>query len=111
MEKILTFLVSDVSTLAEDESNLPTTFHLAQNYPNPFNPQTTIEFGLPGSELVTLTIFDIRGRIVDQMINQIQYTAGNHDITWNGQAYSTGTYFYRLNAGEYSEIRKMTLIR
>ncbi len=111
MEKILTFLISDVSTLAENESNFPTTFNLAQNYPNPFNPQTTIEFSLPGSELVTLTVFDVRGRIVDQMIKQIRYNAGNHNITWSGEKYSTGSYFYRLDAGEYSEIRKMILIR
>ena len=111
MKNVMNFLTSDVSALAEQPSNHPHEFYLAQNYPNPFNPHTTIEFSLARNELITLTVFDIRGRLVDQQINQFPYNAGNHHITWNGTSYSSGTYFYRLDAGEFSEIRKMTLLR
>ncbi len=111
MERILSFLYSDVSNLADRNIVQPTVFNLAQNYPNPFNPQTTIEFSLPREELVTLTVFDIRGRVIDQALKEIRFAAGNHNVTWDGRAHSTGTYFYRLEAGEYGAVRKMTLVR
>ncbi len=93
----------------------PEQYRLAQNYPNPFNPSTKIRYALPESVPVRLAVYDIRGRQVRTLINARQ-TAGQHAVTWDGKnmegrQVSTGIYFYRLTAGEYTRMRKMLLVR
>lgn len=102
----------DVET---DENNIPDDFHLAQNYPNPFNPSTKIEFSLPITARVTISIFNILGQETATIIDEIK-PAGNYSITWNGvdaygQKASSGIYFYRINANEYTESKKMALVQ
>ena len=99
-----------VFSLSTEESEQAETFQLHQNYPNPFNPATTISFYLPQSEEVTLTIFDITGRRVTTLVNK-PMNAGTHTQTFNASALSSGIYFYRLDAGSYSDVQKMTLIK
>lgn len=103
----------------EDEAPLPDDYSLSQNYPNPFNPSTTISYHLPAASSVTLTLFDILGRKVATIIDRVQ-EAGNHRITINTADTRTfsdlnelpsGVYFYRLQAGEFSSTRKMTLLK
>ena len=94
---------------------VPEHFALHQNYPNPFNPVTTIEYDLPEGGLVKLAIIDILGRQVVQLTNEHQ-TAGYKSVRWNGQnnsgkSVSTGVYFYLLESGKHSAIRKLVILK
>jgi len=98
-----------------DEENLPKIFELSQNYPNPFNPMTTIEFGLPTAVPVRLTIYDVAGRLVSTLVDG-PLAAGHHRLQWRGvddrqQALASGVYFYRIDAGDFNQIRRMMLVR
>ncbi len=86
------------------------TYNLEQNFPNPFNPTTMISYRLSGVNQVTMKIYDVVGREVATLINQ-QQAEGEYHVTFNASALSSGIYFYRLNAGNYSEMKKMVLIK
>jgi hypothetical protein len=88
----------------------PGRFELCQNYPNPFNPSTTIRYGLPNRSHVTLTVFNILGQQVTILQNAEQ-DAGYHEVRFDGSGLSSGLYFYRLQAGEHVQTRKLLLIR
>jgi N-acetylneuraminic acid mutarotase len=90
--------------------NIPAEFNLAQNYPNPFNPSTKISFGLPKSSHVTITVSDISGRELEILTDK-EYNAGMHEIQFNGSNYSSGIYLYKIQAGNYSAVKKMVLIK
>ena len=85
---------------------------LHQNYPNPFNPVTNIKFELPANYngLVTFKIYDITGREVAKLLNQ-NMTSGSHSVTWDASSFATGVYFYKLSAGDFSEVKRMILIK
>jgi hypothetical protein len=85
-------------------------FELSQNYPNPFNPSTTITFGIPTAATVSIKIYDIVGREVAHVLNGHR-SAGYHSIVVNASRLTSGIYFYRITAGEYSSIKKMMLLR
>ncbi|RLA40867.1 MAG: flagellar basal body rod modification protein, partial [Gammaproteobacteria bacterium] len=110
------YSASGVFTAIEDEDQLvPQEFSLEQNYPNPFNPTTTIRYTLNKSEAVTLTVFDISGKKIVDLVRGNQ-AAGLHTVSWNGknnsgQAVPSGTYVYRLTTGSKTESRKMTLVK
>lgn len=91
-------------------NNTPENFELKQNYPNPFNPVTKIRFSIPKQSNVKLSVFDVTGkeaaRLVDNTIN-----AGTYEYDFNASVLPSGTYFYRLTAGDYSETKKMILIK
>ena len=89
---------------------IPKSFSLYQNYPNPFNPSTSIKFDLTDASLVRLAIYDMLGRQVDVLINQ-QLGAGTHNISFNAGNLASGIYFYRLEAGSFTDIKKMTLVK
>lgn len=94
---------------------IPTEFALSQNYPNPFNPTTDIEFALPEAQEVKLTVFNVLGQEVNQLVSGIQ-EAGYHKVTWdgkndNGQQTPSGVYFYRLDAGNFSQSMKMVMLK
>lgn len=97
-----------------DEVNVdvtgPLQFELAQNYPNPFNPSTTIKFSIPQSSNVTLKLFNTLGQEVKTLLNQ-NMESGVHTINFDASELNSGIYFYRLDAGQFSEVRKMTLIK
>ena len=106
-----------VATDVIDETNysLPTEFGLDQNYPNPFNPETEIPFQLPKESHVVLKIFNIRGQLVRTLI-QADYAPGFHSIRWdgkdnNGMTVSSGLYIYRFQAGDFVQVKKMSLLR
>ncbi len=85
-------------------------------YPNPFNPATTISYDLPEAATVNLTIYDVAGKTVQTLVTAEVVGAGRHEVVWNGRddsgrAAPAGVYFYRLDAGEYFETRRMTLVK
>ena len=86
------------------------TFHLSQNYPNPFNPSTKIKFTLPKPENVKVEIYNTIGQKVETLINK-HMKVGHHTLEFNGQKLSSGIYFYRIEAGEYMDVKKMVLLR
>ena len=94
----------------ENENVLPTEFILSQNYPNPFNPSTTINYEIPKSSLVTLKVYDVLGREVATLVNE-EKQAGRYNVTFNASKYSSGVYFYRITAGDFSQIKKMVLLK
>jgi len=85
-------------------------FQLEQNYPNPFNPATTISFALAKDSHVKLTVFDILGRTVVELIDGTK-PAGNHKVIFDANDLSSGLYLYRLETGQYKQVRKMLLVR
>ncbi|MEE8418218.1 MAG: NosD domain-containing protein [candidate division Zixibacteria bacterium] len=94
----------------EDDKPIPGNFALFQNYPNPFNASTVIHYSLSSASEVTISIYDILGHRVETLIKGEQ-PAGYHQITWDAGDKSTGLYFYRIQAGEYAETRKMVLLK
>lgn len=95
--------------------SVPTTYALAQNYPNPFNPSTEISFGLPQASAVELAIYNVLGQNVRTLVNG-KMEAGSHTVTWDGRdgsgsQVSSGVYFYRITANNYSATKKMLLLK
>ncbi len=97
------------SSLSEVNVN-PTTFNLSQNYPNPFNPSTTINFSIPKSTNVKITIFNAIGKEIAVLVNG-NFESGEHNVVWNADNVSSGMYFYKMEAGNFTSTKKMMLIR
>jgi len=88
---------------------------LYQNFPNPFNPSTTISYYLPEDSPVTLSVYDVSGRRVVELLGKAE-KRGRHSVTWNGrdetgELVASGIYFCKLRAGKATEIRKIVLVR
>ncbi|MEJ2636239.1 MAG: C-GCAxxG-C-C family (seleno)protein [Calditrichia bacterium] len=103
---------SDIKT----PETVTTDFELKQNYPNPFNPETHIQFSLPKSEAVTLTIYSLDGRQIKTLLSQQRYSAGSHQVKWDGKdnlgnRVSSGMYYYRIKAGNYTKVKNMLLVK
>lgn len=103
------------TSVEQTMSNVPTEFQLEQNYPNPFNPETRIHFQLPQASKVVVRIFNLLGQEVRTLADK-QYEAGFHAIPWDGKAnngrrVASGIYLYQLQAGSFSQVKKMTLLR
>ncbi|MBV6513050.1 MAG: hypothetical protein FMNOHCHN_02575 [Ignavibacteriaceae bacterium] len=88
----------------------PENFSLEQNYPNPFNPATTIEFSLPAASVVRIEIYDMLGNKVTELLND-KREAGYYSVPFNASALPSGVYVYRIEAGDYRAVKKMTLIK
>ncbi len=80
------------------------------NVPNPFNPVTRISYTLPNDGFVTLSVYDVRGRLVERLVAEVRPT-GEHVVEWNAEGFATGIYFYRLQVGNFMETRKMILLK
>jgi hypothetical protein len=93
-----------------NNSVIPTRFTLSQNYPNPFNPSTKINFTLPSPNNVKITVYDISGKKVADLLNQ-QLDAGSHTVDFNAAKLASGTYIYRIQAGNFVEAKKMVLLK
>ncbi|MFA7362168.1 MAG: T9SS type A sorting domain-containing protein, partial [Candidatus Kapaibacterium sp.] len=104
------FSFSSITGINQNSTEIPSVYSLSQNYPNPFNPSTKINFALPKQGLVTLKIYDVLGREVRTLVNEIK-TAGNYTIDFNASEYSSGVYFYKLESSGFSDIKKMILIK
>ena len=92
----------------EDDQKLK--FNLSQNYPNPFNPSSVISFRIASKERVLLRVFDVLGREVARLVDDIR-DAGPYDVEFNAAELPSGTYFYELQAGNFIDTKKMILLR
>ncbi|MFA7361125.1 MAG: S8 family serine peptidase, partial [Candidatus Kapaibacterium sp.] len=90
--------------------DIPKEYKLFTNYPNPFNPTTEIKYDLPKSSFVKLRVYDINGRFVKELVNQVQ-TAGSYNARFDASGFSSGVYFYQLSAGDFKAQNKMLLVK
>ena len=102
----------DTTTIGIEDNtgNIPENYLLSQNYPNPFNPETVIRYSIPQAEEVSLVVYNLIGEKVALLING-NMPAGNHRVTWDASNVSSGIYFYRLQAGDFVQTRKMVLLK
>jgi hypothetical protein len=101
---------SGTSRVEQLSPTAPKTFLLEQNYPNPFNPSTTIRYQLPVASEVKLEVYDVLGKKIATLVNERQ-SAGAYQVVWNASGLSSGTYFYRLQAGTFTQTKKMILVK
>jgi uncharacterized protein (TIGR02145 family) len=101
----------DLNTDVSDNSTeIPAGYSIAQNYPNPFNPSTIIEYHLPQTEYVTLKVFDLLGNEAATLVSGVR-SAGVHSVEFDGSRLSSGTYFYRIKAGNFTGTKKFLLVK
>ncbi len=100
----------EYSNIVNVDIKTPTEFELSQNYPNPFNPSTTIKFSIPEGSQVSLKIYNSLGQEIKTLVNRFM-EAGVHTVNFNAVDLNSGMYFYRLDAGEFTQVRKMTLLK
>lgn len=98
------------ATGIKDRSNFPQEFKLYQNYPNPFNPTTKLSFVIGSSSFVSLKVYDLVGREIAILVNQ-EKPAGKYEIDFDGSALSSGIYYYQLKAGNFTQTKKLVLIK
>jgi hypothetical protein len=121
----MAYTIVHVHTLVEDSSGalnpaaktesgtraeVPTEFTLHQNHPNPFNPTTTIKYELPLDARVTLNVYDVLGKEVLTLVDGF-VPAGYHQVQLDGSRLSSGVYFYRINAGTFTDVKKLLLLK
>jgi len=99
-----------ISSMEKVDNAIPSEYHLGQNFPNPFNPTTKIQFDLPQSGYVTLKVCTALGQEVATLVAG-NISAGRYEAEWNASGMASGVYFYRLQAGNFIQVRKMLLIR
>ncbi|HAY34191.1 MAG TPA: hypothetical protein DCY06_08635 [Bacteroidetes bacterium] len=96
--------------ITNNDSNIPTEYSLNQNYPNPFNPNTNIRYDLPNDNFVSIKIYDITGREIKSLVNEFK-PAGRYIIAFNASNLSSGIYYYKIKAGDFTQVKKMMLIK
>ena len=94
----------------EQAQSIPTEFALRQNFPNPFNPATTVQFSLPRVERVRITVYGILGKMVGQILDEVR-EAGEYTVHYTPTNLASGTYLYRMEAGEFIAVRRFLLIK
>jgi hypothetical protein len=108
-------VIDGLLTIAGDNKGvvnqkIPNDYSLNQNYPNPFNPSTKISFSIPEQSLVTLEVYSLLGKKVTNLVKS-SMKVGTHEVIFNAQHLPAGIYFYKMNAGKYSAVKKMTLVK
>jgi len=93
-----------------NESGIPQDYSVSQNYPNPFNPSTKIKYQIPAEGNVNIKIFDVLGKEVMELVNKSQQ-AGSYEVEFNGADFSSGIYFYRFESGDFTELKRMILLK
>jgi len=89
---------------------VPAKYSLSQNYPNPFNPSTKIDYELPYDGSVNIKLYDVSGREVATLVDEVK-TAGYYTLQFNASNLASGAYFYRIESGEFRDIKRMILIK
>jgi hypothetical protein len=102
--------IGEITGVHEIPARIPDRFSLQQNYPNPFNPTTHFQFSIAGEQLVGLKVFDVLGREVATVVNEVKQP-GRYEVEWNASGIPSGMYFYRLQAGKLSDVRKLLLMK
>jgi hypothetical protein len=96
--------------ITNNNPELPKVYSLSQNYPNPFNPTTNIKFSLPNNSFAKLVIYDATGKELESLVSE-QLNAGTYEVVWSANRYSSGVYYYKLTAGDFSKTNKMILLK
>jgi hypothetical protein len=104
------YYTGNISGIGHPVSSHPASFRLEQNYPNPFNPNTIINYELPITNDVELSIYNVLGQKVVTLVSEKQ-KAGYHQVEWDASRFATGVYFYILRAGDYRDVKKMVLLK
>ena len=102
--------INSTTLVASEDANIPSAFSLGQNYPNPFNPRTKIKYSVPQMSFITINVYDILGKIVATLINE-EKPIGNYEIEFDAINFSSGVYFYRIQAGNFINTKKLLLIK
>ena len=89
---------------------VPESYSLGQNFPNPFNPRTKITFDLPNTDFVNIVVFDLLGREVVTLVNE-ELNAGSYEINWDATGYTSGVYYYKMTTGNFSETKRMVMLK
>ncbi len=115
MDRILKFLYSDAADIENFSTNIPESFHLSQNYPNPFNPTTAISYQLPKNSDISLTIFNTTGTKIREW-KYLQQPPGSYNLVWDGtdefgKMVSSGNYFYRIKTADFTDAKKMIMLK
>ena len=108
-ERVIDWLSTPVG-INETDPIRPESFELSQNYPNPFNPSTVIKYSVPKESPVIIKVFDLRGREVAILVNEVKQP-GTYEITFDAKKYASGVYFYQMISGEFVQIKKMSLLK
>lgn len=103
------FIINVISGINQTEEVVHS-YSLSQNFPNPFNPTTTISFGIPKAGLVNISVYDVAGKFVTELVNS-ELSAGKYNTAWDASSLSSGVYFYKIQAGDFIEVKKMSLIK
>ena len=106
----LVFHLGSITGVSKNELTIPRNYSLSQNYPNPFNPSTTIEYSIPKSSFVSLKVYDVLGREVVTLVDE-EKSQGNYLVVFNAKGLSSGIYFYRMQAENFVEIKKLILMK
>lgn len=96
--------------ITQTGSEIPENYSVSQNYPNPFNPTTKINFALPKQGLVTIKVYDLLGKEVETLVNEVK-SAGKYTVDFNGSKLSSGVYFYRIQANDFVDVKRMMLVK
>ena len=102
--------LSQIVNNSEKEPTIVEGFKLEQNYPNPFNPETSMQYAIGNRQFVIVKVYDLLGKEITTLVNQ-EMPAGIHNLEFDGTGLPSGTYFYRLEAGNYAETKKMVLLK
>ncbi|MAT58266.1 MAG: hypothetical protein CMF23_09870 [Ignavibacteriae bacterium] len=109
-EFTVTFEVTNPVNVPKENKLLADDFKLYQNYPNPFNPTTSIEYSVPSNEYVSLKVYDILGNEIASLVNE-QKSAGNYSVNFNAGSLTSGMYLYKLQAGNFTSVKKMLFVK
>ncbi len=109
-QPVLAALLGAITGVNQVNNTVPEVYSLSQNYPNPFNPSTNIKFAIPQAGNVKMVVFDVLGREVVTLVNEFRQ-AGNYVVDFNASALSSGVYFYRIDAGNFTQTKKMLLVK
>jgi hypothetical protein len=110
MVGVIRYVINPISVVGNLGTEISNGFKLSQNYPNPFNPSTTIDFAVPKSSKVILKVYNARGQEVTTLANE-EYLAGTYSVRWDASGLSSGVYFYRMQADNFSQTKKLFLVK
>ena len=104
------FVLNPILNIKNLDEGIPDNYALSQNYPNPFNPTTKINFAIPKQGFVSLKVYDILGRMVSQLVNEVK-TAGTYSVDFNASNFASGIYFYKLEVNNFTDVKRMVFLK
>jgi hypothetical protein len=108
--KIFKYIDPNFTGIKNNNNGTPENYKLEQNYPNPFNPSTTINYSIPSASDVSVKVYDLLGHEVMTLVNEHK-SAGNYSVVVDASNLASGVYVYKMNAGDFSDVKRMTLLK